>query len=211
MEQANWYEIIGLIASFLVATSLVMSSLVKLRWYNLIGAIVFATYGILIGALSVAVVNIFIVFVDCYHLYKLYNKQEDFRIAYVHDPEDDYLQDFLSFYHQDIRKFFPNFSFKLEEEYLIFFVHRNLNQAGLVIAEIQDTDNLLLHLDYVVPEYRDFKVADFIFRSNITQFKCLGFTNLRSKKQAKAHNKYLKKAGFAETPDGYLLKISALD
>ena len=44
------YEIIGYTASFLVALSMAMNSLFKLRVANLIGAICFTTYGLLIGA-----------------------------------------------------------------------------------------------------------------------------------------------------------------
>jgi len=62
------YEIIGYTASALVAISLMMSSIVKLRVINLIGAALFTLYGLLIGAYPVAVLNFSIVLIDLYYL-----------------------------------------------------------------------------------------------------------------------------------------------
>ena len=62
------YEIIGYTASALVAISLMMSSIVKLRVINLIGAALFTLYGLLIGAYPVAVLNFTIVLIDLYYL-----------------------------------------------------------------------------------------------------------------------------------------------
>ena len=46
-----WLEIMGYTASIIVFFSLLMSSIIKLRWYNLLGASLFSLYGFLIGAL----------------------------------------------------------------------------------------------------------------------------------------------------------------
>jgi hypothetical protein len=62
------YEIIGYTASALVAISLMMSSIVKLRVINMIGAALFTLYGLLIGAYPVAVLNFTIVLIDLYYL-----------------------------------------------------------------------------------------------------------------------------------------------
>ncbi len=64
MSLLSVYEIIGYIASALVAISLMMSSILKLRVINLIGAAFFTVYGLLIGAYPVAVVNFIIVLID---------------------------------------------------------------------------------------------------------------------------------------------------
>ena len=48
--------------------SLLMSSLWRLRVINLIGALAFTLYGVLIGAVPVAVVNILIAAIDVYYL-----------------------------------------------------------------------------------------------------------------------------------------------
>ncbi|MCG9713898.1 YgjV family protein [Shewanella insulae] len=72
METAIIWEWVGYLASVVVAISLMMSNIKKLRWWNLIGAGLFVAYGLAIGALPVALVNFFIVLIDIFYLVKLY-------------------------------------------------------------------------------------------------------------------------------------------
>ena len=72
METATVWEWVGYLASVVVAISLMMSNIKKLRWWNLIGAALFVAYGLAIGALPVALVNFFIVLIDAFYLVKLY-------------------------------------------------------------------------------------------------------------------------------------------
>lgn len=67
-------ELYGYLGSILVALSLMMSNIVWLRWINLIGASVFSSYGVMIGAWPVAMLNGFIVLIDIYHLIHIYRK-----------------------------------------------------------------------------------------------------------------------------------------
>lgn len=62
------FEMLGYMASVFVAVSLMMRSLVKLRVINLVGAVLFTVYGLVIAAYPVAVVNGFIVLVNLYYL-----------------------------------------------------------------------------------------------------------------------------------------------
>ncbi|MCL1065958.1 YgjV family protein [Shewanella olleyana] len=76
MEAATIWEWVGYLASVVVAISLMMSNIKKLRWWNLIGAALFVAYGLAIGAIPVALVNFFIVLIDIYYLVKLYREPE---------------------------------------------------------------------------------------------------------------------------------------
>ncbi|GIU52260.1 MULTISPECIES: YgjV family protein [Shewanella] len=76
MEAATIWEWVGYLASVVVAISLMMSNIKKLRWWNLIGAALFVAYGLAIGAIPVALVNFFIVLIDIYYLVKLYKEPE---------------------------------------------------------------------------------------------------------------------------------------
>jgi hypothetical protein len=73
METINFYELLGYSASVLVALSLSMRSLLKLRVINLSGAMLFTVYGLVIGALPVAALNFFIVLVNIYYLYQMFS------------------------------------------------------------------------------------------------------------------------------------------
>ncbi|MEZ9595030.1 hypothetical protein AB4298_10330 [Shewanella sp. 10N.261.52.F9] len=72
MDNATIWEWVGYIASVVVAISLMMSNIKKLRWWNLVGAALFVAYGLAIDAIPVALVNFFIVLIDAYYLVKLY-------------------------------------------------------------------------------------------------------------------------------------------
>ena len=63
----DYLEFIGYAGSVLVAVSLMMSNIVRLRWINLFGAATFSAYGLLINAYPVFALNGFIVLVDLYY------------------------------------------------------------------------------------------------------------------------------------------------
>ncbi|MCH1929215.1 hypothetical protein L9G16_03405 [Shewanella sp. A25] len=75
MDTAMIWEWVGYLASVVVAVSLMMSNIKKLRWWNLIGSALFVAYGMAIGAYPVAAVNFFIVLIDAYYLIVLYRQQ----------------------------------------------------------------------------------------------------------------------------------------
>lgn len=64
-------EWVGYAASVFVGTSLLMSDMSRLRIINLIGCILFAIYGLWIGAYPVAIMNIFGAGVNIWHLLRL--------------------------------------------------------------------------------------------------------------------------------------------
>lgn len=67
-------EWVGYLASILIAISMFMKDIVKLRFINLVGSLLFVFYGFIIKAYPVAILNLIIVFVNIYYLYKLYDK-----------------------------------------------------------------------------------------------------------------------------------------
>ncbi len=69
-------EWVGYLASVLIAASMFMKDIVKLRFMNLVGSLCFVIYGIVIGAYPVAVTNIVIVVVNLYYLYKMVNEKK---------------------------------------------------------------------------------------------------------------------------------------
>lgn len=72
MDLINFYETVGYSASMLIALSLTMRSVLKLRVINLAGAMLFTIYGLTIGALPVAVLNCYIVLVSIYYLHHMF-------------------------------------------------------------------------------------------------------------------------------------------
>lgn len=188
-------EIIGYIASLLIAISLTMSSILKLRVINLIGAVFFTAYGLLIRAYPVAVVNFFIVLIDLYYLAQMLSSKEFFELLAVR-PESEYLASFLNHYARDIQKFQPGFAFSPRENLLVFFILRNLVPAGLMIGEVRDGSDLHILLDYAIPGYRDLKIGRFLYERHAEDFRSRGITRIYAPPGAKAQARYLEQMGF---------------
>jgi hypothetical protein len=195
MSLPNFYEVIGYLASALVAISLMMTSILKLRLVNLVGSTCFTVYGLLIGAYPVAVVNFLIVLINLYYLYDAYHTSEYFKLLAV-SPESEYLQYFLRFYEKEIKRFLPDFSYNPGEGQIVFFVLRNLVPAGLLIARPLARDSILIDLDFVIPGYRDFKIGRFVFEQKAEVFKERGIRKVYSRPGTKKHAQYLRSMGF---------------
>jgi len=105
---ADVLQWIGYLASTIIVVSMTMSSIVKFRWVNLIGALLFSIYGFLIGAIPVGVLNGIIVLVDLYYLFTIYSKKEVFEILEI-NAESEYLKRFLSFHNDKIQQSFRVF------------------------------------------------------------------------------------------------------
>ncbi|TVR62269.1 MAG: hypothetical protein EA422_11575 [Gemmatimonadales bacterium] len=204
MDTPLIYEIIGYVASVLVAISLTMSRIVRLRVVNLAGAVTFALYGVLIGSIPVAAVNTFIVGVNLWYLFRIYRSREFFRLLPV-GRDNEYLQVFLDFYRDDIARFQPEFA-GLEggdEDVLHIFVLRDLVPAGLLVGEVHPPGQLEVALDYVTPDYRDFKVGRFLFRDQADHFRRKGIQEIRSRPGTREHSHYLERMGFRREGEGY--------
>ncbi|WP_025821304.1 YgjV family protein [Shewanella marina] len=74
MSEINSIEIIGYLASVMVAISLMMKDIIWLRWLNFVGCSLFVIYGIGITAWPVAGMNAFVAGINIYHLIKIYNQ-----------------------------------------------------------------------------------------------------------------------------------------
>jgi hypothetical protein len=194
------YEIIGYIASILVAISLMMSSILRLRLINLAGALFFTAYGLLIGAYPVAAVNFFIVLIDLYYLNQMRSTREFFRLLEVPGTSE-YLRYFLDFYRKDLSTFQPGFEVLPGENHLAFFVLRNMIPAGLVIGEVRGGDCLYVALDYAIPGYRDFKMGRFVFSEQAQVLRERGIRRVYSAPGSPAHARYLERIGFVEEKD----------
>lgn len=68
MGNINVIEWFGYFASVIVAISFLMKSINKLRLVNTLGAICFVIYSVVIKAWPVALINLFVICVNIYHL-----------------------------------------------------------------------------------------------------------------------------------------------
>lgn len=190
-------EIIGYAGSIIIALSMLMPSIIRLRWMILAGNLIFIVYGIAIFSVPILMLNAFNAIVNIVFLYKIYTKEEYFKLFQVR-TSNLYLGYILDYHKKDIQHFFPFFEFKPTENTFSLFVLRNMQVAGVIIGTKITHDTFKLELDFAIPEYRDFKLGQFVYSKKIRFFKENGFAKFVAVPLNHVHEKYLKKMGFCE-------------
>ncbi len=199
MSSTITYEIVGWIGSGLVIASLMQRSILKLRLIGIGAAASFFVYGLLIGAYPLVIVNVVVVAVHLYFLRKLTRRQDEvFSVLKVY-PESRYLAYFLEFYADEIGRFQPAFSYQPARDHRTYFLLRDHIPAGLVIARPCQDDSLEIELDFVIPEYRDFKLGEFLYSGNSGLFADVDCTQAWSPPGNSDHVRYLERVGFQLT------------
>jgi len=198
VDYLNW---LGYIASGLIALSMTMNSILKFRWINLIGGLCFSIYGFIMGALPVGILNGFIVCVNIYYLWTIYSKEEVFEMLEI-QPGSKYLLRFVKFHDAEIQKYCPGFVYQPDMNSLSFFILRNMAMAGLFLAR-REGNILTVGLDFVIPEYRDFKNGRYIYSKLAPTLRQSGIVKIKAAETNKFNAAYFKKIGFKEDQDGF--------
>ena len=164
-----YIEILGTFSSVVVAISLTMKNLRWLRTVNLVGALFFSVYGLLIQSWPVFGLNAFIVVINTYYLVQLARQKDNFSLLEVKFPESDaLLGQFLAHHSQDILRFQPEFTAEdLKGSRVIFLLREVLPVSLFVCRKEGDTQRILL--DYAIPAWRDFQTARFFFNEGVRE------------------------------------------
>ena len=187
---------IGYAASLLLAISLLVTNDLKFRWINTCGNICFLTYGILINAFPIILTNSILFLINLFYLIKIYNAKEDFELIEFKGGEK-LVYKFLSFYKEDIAKYFPKYVHNENENNVKFVVLRDLVIANIFIARLDDEGNAFVKLNYTVAKYRDYKVGEFIFSREQKFLISKGVrTIIYDEVLNKQHARFLKVMGF---------------
>lgn len=201
--EISYLEWIGYISSVLVAVSLTMSSIIKLRWFNMVGAAIFSFYGFAIGSLPVGLLNLFIVMANIYYLSKIYTRKEIFKL-FTTDLNDGYVKYYLNFNKKEIAQFFPDFELKMADavkassELTTILLLRDALVAGIFIG-LKKGDELQVLVDYVSAPYRDMKAGEFIYRKHTELFREKGIDRIICATMHPLHKKYLGRMGFSSS------------
>jgi len=198
MEKHLFLELFGYAASLVIAVSLMMSSLLRLRCINLIGATSFAIYGLLIHAYPVAVLNSLIVCVNLYHLRRMLRAKRYYQLLPLR-PDSDFLAYFLEFYRADIKRILPDFKYQLVANQVTLFILHDCEPVGVFIAAQKPGGVLHVTLDFVIPNYRDLHIGRFLFVEQAEYFRELGIKEIAITPRTKEFGTYLVEVGFEPT------------
>lgn len=188
-------DLLGYAASVVVVLSLMMNSILRLRLLNLTGTALWSFYGAAIGSTPVLAVNVILVGVNFYYLVRMRTTKEYFRLLEVRS-DSAYMHHFLEQSAADIRRFVPDFDPTPQPDQINLFVLRDLSPAGLFIGDPEPDGALRVRLDYVLPQFRDFKVGRFLFEREAAYFRNRGIERLLSHAGPRAHARYLRRIGF---------------
>jgi hypothetical protein len=205
MDTHFWLEMVGYLASVLVAISLMMRSLLRLRVINSLGCVVFVLYGILIHAYPVAVLNGFIVCVNVYYLFHMFQQKDYFQLLEIsHDST--YVSSLLDFYRDEVGQIYPDYAHDVGAGYPTWLVLRNMVPAGVFVLQREAAQAKVL-LDYVIPTYRDFRVARFFYHEKAEYFRGQGIDRFVSAPGRPRHAKYLERMGFRLKDAMYVFEL----
>lgn len=206
-------EVIGYAGSALVILSLLQKSILRLRTIGLVASSTFLIYSVAIEAYPIAVVNVVAAGIHLYYLRKLVRRKNEVFTILRMRPESRYLQRFLDFYEDDIaRRFQPNFVYTPTPNTLAVFLLRDMVPAGLVVAKVHRDSSFEVLLDYVIPQYRDFKLAKWLYSEEsgiFVEARCrCAWTRITNAEQ----EAYFTKVGFKpdhtpEVPERYAITL----
>jgi len=219
-------ELAGYIASVLVAVSLVMASFLLLRILNLLGAIFFVIYGLLLGSIPIILTNAFIVAINIYYLLRMLRPSlSGFEYVSIGKERRRQVEEFVQKNKKDIQSFFPDFSLEtLDWIYdgggFVYLALRDLAIQGIALcAPVPDPDSvdnrdlsqlfrqihedlfpaesLILPVDYVVKRYRGMGLTNRL-HERIEAHRTLGVRYILAPvlKKAWVHRRFLLRHGY---------------
>lgn len=186
-------ELLGYVASAVIAVSLMLVSVVRLRVVNLVGSTLFVVYGLLIEAMPIVLLNVLMVAVNAYHLTRLLrDTEEEIELLQV-APDTPYLGRFLAHHADDIHRVAPGFT--LDHDAVCVLVLRDAVPSGLFVAR-HEGSTLRVALDYAIPSYRDLKGGAHLYERLPTLLEDASIEEIVADTGDHAHARYLERMGF---------------
>lgn len=201
MNSAILIECIGYLGSILVAVSMLLTSVKRLRIVNTIGSVIFTTYAIIIHTYPTALLNAFLIVVNIYHLVKIEQNEKNY-VAIGCYKDESIVQLYLKTNLEDIRKYFP--SFTPEGGHLSsYIVFSDARPIGIMVGQLTDDHTFDIELDYTLPAYRDCSVGTYLYNYLTKEHAISKFT---FNKECLNHESYLINMGFESSENGYVKK-----
>ncbi len=197
MNTQTIVELIGYLGSALVVVSMLMTSVVRLRVINLVGSLIFTCYALIIKSYPTALMNLFLVGINIFHLVRLLKTKKDYDLIRT-GADDAYAAYLLRTGMEDIRRWFPDFSPDARRADVAYLVCCDRNPAGLFLASEDGKGDLEVLLDYSTPVYRDTSVGRYLYRRLAEE----GYRSLVFRGNAPDHVAYMEKVGYRKNERG---------
>ncbi|MDX2344815.1 MAG: hypothetical protein QNL12_14340 [Acidimicrobiia bacterium] len=190
-------EVIGYAGSALVILSLMQKSILRLRTIGLVASSTFLIYSVAIEAYPIALVNVVAAGIHFYYLRLLVRKKNEVFTILRMRPDSRFLDRFLDFYKDEIaNRIQPEFKYEPAPNTLAVFLLRDMVPAGLVVAQVHRDSSFEVLLDFVIPQYRDFKLAKWLYSPESGVFAEANCRCAWTRVTTEAQEEYFTKVGF---------------
>ena len=188
-------EGIGYAASLIILVSLLMTNVFRLRLINGIGSVLFGAYGWLIGSWPVCAINLVIAGIDGWYLLQALRISAFFDLAPAESVGTEYLKRFFLFHERELIKYAPGLTLEELQDACTCLIFRTLLPGGLFSYRRNGPDAQIV-IDFMIPEYRDFKAGRYVYRTKRMFFKEQGIKRVHAVARHPSHPKYYLRNGF---------------
>lgn len=203
---AEW---MGYAASLFLILSLSVTNSLRFRWLNAAGCAFFVVYGALLGAIPVLLTNGILLAINIYYLVSIYRYSEKFDLLPFR-ANDQMAHQFIDYYEKGIKDYFPDFKQgQISDENCInFFVLRDMAIANMFSAKVTPAGEALVHINFTVEKFRDYKVGRFLFKQETQYLRDKGIRKIVYRQMPNAkHIGFLKVMGFVQEGDCWVKLI----
>lgn len=203
---AEW---MGYAASLFLILSLSVTNSLRFRWLNAAGCAFFVVYGALLGAIPVLLTNGILLAINIYYLVSIYRYSEKFDLL-AFKADDQIAQKFIDYYEKGIKDYFPHFKqVQITDDNCInFFVLRDMAIANMFSATVTPAGEALVHINFTVEKFRDYKVGRFLFKQEKQYLQDKGIRKIVYRQMPNAkHIGFLKVMGFVKEGDCWVKLI----
>lgn len=202
-------ELIGYAASLIILVSLLMTNVFRLRLINLVGSLFFSLYGWLIGSWPVCLINAVIAGIDAWYLLQSLRVSAFFDLAPAASMGPEYLKRFFLFHERELKNYAPGLTLEELLDACTCIIFRNMLPVGLFSVRQQGPDAQIV-IDFMIPEYRDFKAGRFLYRTKRMFFKEQGIKRFHAVARHPSQPNYYLRNGFVReegVPGGYINEL----
>ena len=202
MSSSMMIELIGYLGAVLIAISVLIPSVIRLRVFSLIGCIALLIYGVFIRSYPVVVLHSILTVVSIFHLIRLLATQRHFELVNM-GKDSGVLEYFLTCYQEDIRKFFREFQKNVTDFDTAYRVLSDTVPAGVLLGNLKEDGTLDVMLDYATPGYRDCSVGRLLYE----RLPERGVYRLLLRVRTNDFELYLQKMGFEKEDHHFVREL----
>jgi len=165
----TWLDALGWVGSALLIYSLMQARVLRFRLLNLLASAILVAFNAALGIWPMVAMNAALCAINLWFIRRLLADSHDLAAYQVLEVrlDDAYLQHVLAGHAEDIRRFFPHFTFPesaAADGRAAFLVEHGNETVGVVIVRDAGDGIAQVELDYVTPRFRDFSPGEFVYR-----------------------------------------------